>query len=395
MSQVPMLLSEQPAELSEILRERDRKALEKVLSCYCETPVSIVSKGAGAQASALYHDLECVGHIETDNKLALGSVMPLVQMIIDLHAKYLLASRMHGDVVHLDYAELQKKHVALQKSEQQYRDLSAQLEERVQAQLSVITEQHRQLYFSERLASVGQLAAGVAHEINNPISFVINNLRVARDYLAEISASPLMRDVMEDAALQGTLQDFPVLLEEALSGAERVSAIVQQLRTFSDIDRDAFGSLDLVATTELAISLIRPSLADGTDLALDIDQSCHSGGAVLDGCAAALGQAIMNILDNARLACADGGQIRVRLRRDLEQVYLEVEDSGCGIAADDLPRVFDPFFTRRTIGSGVGLGLTVARDVVKGHGGSVMLRSDAKGTRVEMAIPLGSAGEAL
>ena len=393
MTQMSVLLSEQPAKLDEILRQRDRKALEKVLTAYCESPVSIASEGSAASGRALYHDLECVGYVETDNSVALAGVMPLVQMIIDLHAKYLLASRMHGDVVHLDYAELEKKHAALQKSEQQYRDLSAELEERVQRQISVISEQHRQLYFNERLASVGQLAAGVAHEINNPISFVINNLRVAGDYVAEISASPFLAPASDDAGLQRTLADFPVLLDEALAGAERISAIVQQLRTFSDIDRDSFGRVDPVAVTELAASLIRPSLGENIELIVDIDHDVRDESALFDGAAAALGQAIMNLLDNARLACGDGGQIHVRLGRDQAQVVLEITDTGCGIAPKDLSRVFDPFFTRRPIGGGVGLGLTVARDVVKGHGGRLSLHSDGQGTRVEIVIPLGRAGE--
>ena len=159
----------------------------------------------------------------------------LVEFILYYVAKYRMAASLHHDATEASFAELQRQHAALQDSEMRYRTLSEQLQLQVGEQVRVIKDAQQQLYESARLRAIGQLAAGVAHEINNPIGFIASNLRVAGEYLDELSCK-----LPTDPSVSVVQEDFRALLEESLSGAQRIAAIVADLKTFSNIDQEDF-----------------------------------------------------------------------------------------------------------------------------------------------------------
>lgn len=301
----------------------------------------------------------------------------LLEFILFYVAKYRLAASLHHDTTEASFAELQRQHAALQESEARYKELSEQLQSRVEEQVKVIEGAQQQLYESARLRAIGQLAAGVAHEINTPIGFITSNLRVAGEYLDELS-SKLPAEQDTDAMLE----DFRALLQESTSGAQRIAAIVADLRTFSNIDHQDFVPCDLNQLIATTCHLIEAEFGQTLTIEQRLQQIPQ-----LAGYPAKISQALYNVLDNAAKAIS-GPEGRVRITTRLGEGgcnEVVVEDNGCGISPEHLERVFDPFFTTRPVGSGTGLGLSVARDIMTAHRGEILVRSKpGAGTRVTL-----------
>jgi PAS domain S-box-containing protein len=240
---------------------------------------------------------------------------------------------------------------------------------------SDITERRRaqtRIALADRLASVGTLAAGVAHEINNPLSYVIANLAFIAD---EISSHP---------ALEG-LAD---VVAEAQEGAARVRDVVRDLRTFARGDENRRGAADVRRVVESAVSIVWSQIRHSARLVVDV-------GALppVQASESRLGQVLVNLLANAaqaiRPGAADANEIRVAGHIDSTgRVVIEVSDTGCGIPADDLNRVFDPFFTTKPIGVGTGLGLSVCQGIVAELQGEIAVESTVgKGSTFRVALP--------
>lgn len=226
-----------------------------------------------------------------------------------------------------------------------------------------ITEQRRlteRLRQAERLAAVGQLASGAAHEINNPLALVISNLTTLRE------------------ASHGA--DAARILDESLLGAGRIADVVKSLR---ELKGQEVGRAEPIDVNEAARRTAARVLGEnsGVRLALAATQKVRVSPAQLE-------LALEHVLRNARQAVTRGDEIRVAAYDAPAATVIEVVDLGCGIPADHLPHVFEPFFTTRNVGSGRGLGLTVAWGVVKRHGGEVTIHSEVgAGTTVTMTFP--------
>ena len=300
----------------------------------------------------------------------------LIEFILTYVGKYRLAANLHHDIAEASFAELQRQHAALQESEARYRQLSEQLQAQVAEQVKVIEKTQQELYESARLRAIGQLAAGVAHEINNPIGFISSNLRVAEDYVDEIK-----QGLAGDSAFAALIEDFQALLKESASGTRRIAAIVADLKTFSNIDQADFIACDLNALLNTSCHLLQAEFNQLLDIELklgDIEP--------ISGYPAKLSQLFYNVLDNAAKAVEGKGRIRVTSRRSATGCpEVIIEDNGCGISASPVERIFDPFFTTRPVGSGAGLGLTVARETMMAHQGEISVRSsEGVGTRVTL-----------
>lgn len=300
----------------------------------------------------------------------------LLEFVLHYVGKYRLAANLHHDVTEASYAELARQNEALKESEARYRELSAQLQVKVDEQVQVIDQARRELYESARLRSVGQLAAGVAHEINNPISFIASNMRAAQEYLDELG--PLL----EGAGKQAVLQDFRELISESSLGAQRVAAIVRDLKTFANIDQSEFVACDLKALLASACHLVRTECPEGVTVNWRVGDL-----PAIMGYPAKISQAAYNLLDNAVRASTRGGVVDVSSEVDADGVVITVADQGAGMTADIQAHAFDPFFTTRGVGEGTGLGLTVARDIARAHGGDVSLQSrPGQGTVVQLRL---------
>ena len=329
-----------------------------------------------AGAEPLEFNLETIGWLQGELPAErLDAAARLVEFVLLFVAKYRLAANLHNDTTEASFAELQRQHAALQASEARYKALSEQLQERVEDQVKVIEQAQQQLYETARLRAVGQLAAGVAHEINNPIGFITSNLRVAGDYLDELAEK-----VPGGHSASLLLDDFRALLRESLSGTQRIARIVADLKTFSNIDQADFIPCDLNALLTTSCHLLQAESQQAIDVRLDLAPLPK-----LAGYPAKLSQAFFNVLDNAAKAIDAEGVIRVSSRLAEDVIGVIIEDNGTGIPPDVQERIFDPFFTTRAVGSGTGLGLSVARDIMRAHRGEILLDSQVgAGTRVTL-----------
>lgn len=364
--------------LADLLPGERLAALVGLLGRLAGAPVQ-VSGLPDPQATAVEFNLEPVAWVRADPPATQQAAAALVDFLLYYVGKYRLAANMYRDSTEESFAELQAQNAALRASEERYRELSRQLQERVAQQVGVIEQAQQQLYEGARLRAIGQLAAGVAHEINNPVGFITSNLGVASDYLDELQRSPCAQ------GMASLLADFRALVEESANGARRIAAIVEDLKTFSNIDRAGFTRLSLNQLAEAACNLLQAE--HGGLLAMEREFGALP---LLAGAPARLSQAIYNVLDNAVRAIGPGGRIRLLTRACDSAVELVVSDDGCGIPDAVMPRIFDPFFSTRGVGGGIGLGLTVVRDVVRAHQGDVRVESrEGQGTSVTLRLPAG------
>lgn len=259
-----------------------------------------------------------------------------------------------------------------------------------------------QLLQQEKMTSIGQLAAGVAHEINNPMGFIISNLGSLRNssealsqYVQateEVLAScnpddrTRMRSLYDSLDLAFILDDTPLLIKESLDGAHRVKTIVQSLRSFSEVDHAGVQAININDCLDSTINVTWNELKDKAKIV-------RNYGTVppIQGKPQELNQVFFNILRNAVQAIAEQGSIHLKTSHEKNQVCIAITDNGCGIPPEIIDRVFDPFFTTRPPGQGTGLGLSTCYDIVKKHGGTIDLASVVgKGTRLTIHLPVES-----
>jgi two-component system NtrC family sensor kinase len=283
-----------------------------------------------------------------------------------------------------------------------------ELERALAAQNRALREAQAALVQTEKLASLGQLAAGMAHEINNPIAYVANNLAVLRrDVPATLHVLDKYRAgreqlrsvapeiVTEAERLEADIDlpyiraSLPRLFERSLEGLKRVRDIVKNLRDFARLDEAEFKEADLNAALQATLEIASHEIKDKSiDLRTHFAELppvlCHPG---------KINQVFLNVLLNAIQASQPGGTIEVQTRPDDTAadggVVIEVRDSGCGIKPEHLSHIFDPFFTTKPVGQGTGLGLSVSYGIIRDHGGSIEVESEVgRGTLFRIRLPL-------
>jgi signal transduction histidine kinase len=266
-----------------------------------------------------------------------------------------------------------------------------------------------QLMQSEKLASIGQLAAGVAHEINNPVGYVFSNFGTLERYLADLfrmlgayeEAEPLLANtpaarrlaaLRQEIELDYLKEDVPTLMAESCEGIKRVRKIVQDLKDFSHVDaRQEWEWVDLHKGIDSTLNIVNNEIKYKADVV-----RMYGTLPEVECLPSELNQVFMNLLVNAAQAIDKArGTIVVRSGSAGGEVWVEVEDDGCGIEKDNLTRVFDPFFTTKPVGQGTGLGLSLSYGIVKKHGGRLELDSEpGRGTRMRVTLPVRRAPEA-
>jgi two-component system NtrC family sensor kinase len=273
-----------------------------------------------------------------------------------------------------------------------------QQKKRVEKQLK---ESQAQVIQQEKMASIGLLAAGVAHEINNPIGFITSNLSSLGKYTDKlIQFIEIQEQAIEkcaDEATRSTLAeqrqhikldylvtDLRDLITESLDGSRRVSKIVQDLQTFSRADSDQAVASDLNETIMRTINMVRNEIKYVSELDLRLEKLppviCQSQ---------QVGQVVMNLLMNAAHSIQGKGLITLAASQVGDSVEISVTDNGCGISPEHLERIFEPFFTTKESGRGTGLGLAISHDIVKKHGGELLVESTTgKGTTFTVRLPI-------
>jgi signal transduction histidine kinase len=250
--------------------------------------------------------------------------------------------------------------------------------------LREIASLRSRLITSGRLAAVGQLAAGIAHEINNPIAYVRANLGSLRALLSECA------DKLDDVALlQRALREGEELVDESLDGVERVAAIVRDVKSFSHAGGGPREVVELNLLLDAVLRVAAPQLRYGSR----IERRYGEIPPVL-GDSQELKQVFLNLVLNASQAVADQQAIRIVTLREGERVVVRVEDDGCGIAPDVISHIFDPFFTTKSVGEGTGLGLSIAYQIVRKHGGELSVESaPGRGTCCRVELPAAELAE--
>ncbi len=269
-----------------------------------------------------------------------------------------------------------------------------------------LAEQQAQLVLTEKMASVGILASGVAHEINNPLFFVDANLNTLSEYIAIVDSIlalyeklcdslqdsdghwvaelDLIRHENREQDIDFVMEDTKQLLCETRQGITRIKNIVQGLRDFSQMDRGGTAEADVNLIVENSVALVAGSFSKNCKVDLQLGQLpklvCN---------AAEIGQVFASVLINAAQAIEDEGNIVIRSESTSSDIILVTEDTGRGIAPEHIDHIFEPFYTTREEGDGTGLGLSIAYGIVQKHNGSISIASTVGvGTKVTIRLPI-------
>ena len=289
-------------------------------------------------------------------------------------------------------ASLQTAHLE-QLVEQRTLALQVEIDERKQLE--------SQLVQSEKLASLGQLAAGVAHEINNPVGFISSNLSTLDGYFNQLQQMLEAYRLAEDSLAQGgqlkalrteleldfLKDDIPLLIRESKEGIGRVVQIVKDLKNFSRVDNDqTWQFANLQQGIDSTLNIVASELKYKADVI-----KRYTPLPEIECLASQLNQVVMNLVINAAQAMGpERGTITISNGVEGENVWLEVADNGCGIDPQAMQKIFDPFFTTKPVGEGTGLGLSLSYGIVKKHRGDISVSSElGKGTRFRVVLPIG------
>jgi signal transduction histidine kinase len=310
---------------------------------------------------------------------------------------------------------LQRSYAALNESHAQLATVNASLEQRVlqrtidlESAYNELKESQVQLVQAEKMSSLGQLVAGVMHEINTPLLYVLNNqtttadnIRELKDFIAqavnvvEVLRTPgastealknelkLLRVSFELTSALEAMDEISGLTQDNIEGLQQISELVQSLKDFSRLDRAGEDLFDVREGLEKTLTITHNLWKYGVDVVKEFGEIPK----VL--CAPSkLNQVFMNLVTNAVQAMDGTGRLTLRTRSAGGWVEVEVEDTGCGVAAENLPKIMDPFFTTKPIGQGTGLGLSIVSKIVSEHGGTIDVRSEVGvGTTFTIRLP--------
>ena len=317
--------------------------------------------------------------------------------------------------------EVIQKNQELEAEQTELNKLNEQLEERVKQRTAAIEEANRQLLAnnielkhlneklesahtqllqSEKMASIGQLAAGVAHEINNPVGFVNSNLGTLNKYITGIfkvieaydgAAARIDADKFSEVAqakkevdYSYLLEDIPSLMKESQDGLARVKRIVQDLKDFSHVDESNWQYANLEQGMDSTLNVVANEIKYKAKVIKE-----YAGIPDVECMPSQVNQVFMNMLVNAAQAIEKDGTITVRTGSSGDEVWVEVEDTGKGISPEHLNRIFDPFFTTKPVGKGTGLGLSLSYGIVQKHNGRIDVKSEVgKGSTFRVCLPV-------
>ncbi|WP_165065836.1 PAS domain-containing sensor histidine kinase [Paludisphaera rhizosphaerae] len=345
---------------------------------------------------------ELAAKYRADDKLVLetGRVLDVVEQHVTPRGDTLHVQVMKTPLYSADGAAIGTQAIfwdvtARIRAEEQLREKNVKLENlaRSEHQAHEALKQAQSLLVqNEKLASLGQLVAGVAHEINNPLAFVSNNVAVLerdlRDLLRlvdilshdgaaierltpELAAE--VEAITERIDLRYCLEHFPRLIERTREGLRRIERIVKELRLFARVDEGEWNEVDLNPGIESSINMVKGyARKKGVQIVMDL------GALPAVRCRAArIHQVILNLLTNAIDACGENGQVTVRTETeaDASGVRVDIDDNGCGVPQAIRDRIFDPFFTTKPLGQGTGLGLSISYGIVQEHDGRIEVQS--------------------
>jgi len=373
---------------SELIHQDDRDALQAVYQQVKDTHETIETEYRLNHKDGSQHwILETVVPRKRKN----GQVSGFMGCGIDISKQKQIEKSLE-ETVDKRTLQLKQTNQVLEQEKEEQIGLNNQLKE---------TQGH--LIQSEKMASIGQLAAGVAHEINNPLGYIYSNLNTLKNYLTDLEQVAAMAEKMagelpaenslavefnqlvKELDLEFLQEDLQDLVKESIEGATRAKKIVQDLRDFSRIDKQEREIFDVEEGISATLNIVHNELKYKADIVKE-----YGGIKPIECVGAQLNQVFMNLLVNAAHSIEDFGKITVRTGYDGEKfAWVEVEDTGKGIPEDVKNKIFDPFFTTKPVGKGTGLGLSLSYKIIKDHHGHFEVDSVVgKGTKFRVYLPI-------
>lgn len=315
-------------------------------------------------------------------------------------------SKLHESLIeHIESVSIQLS-VALERRQAQ-KDTQKYIEDLKNA-VKNLKETQNQLIRSEKMASLGLLAAGVAHEINNPVGFVTSNIETLREYTETFSKlielyqklskdqklskesggkSPLEQEILhieETEDIDFLIQDVQPMLNDSLAGLDRVKDIVNSLKSFARTENTESRTADINQCIENALKLVWNEIKYNSVVVKKLEEVPS-----IDCYPEQIEQVIMNLVVNAGQAFDKDGEIRISSGCEDDQIVIKVEDNGCGINDADMSKIFDPFYTTKPMGVGTGLGLSISYGIIDKHDGNIFVDSEVgRGTLFKICLPI-------
>jgi signal transduction histidine kinase len=325
-----------------------------------------------------------------------------LQTLINGAMKRMLTSEAHTTVVNQSYDELLETNRRLGVSEQQFRELAATLEIKVRERTEELNRAYAVMLQKEKLAAIGGLAAGMAHEINNPIGFVTSNLHTLAKYAAKLkemlefyrlTCEPAIPEQLakqvenrwRELKISFVFTDIDGLVKQSLDGAERVQKLVADMKGFSHVDEAGPTSTDINLELEQTLSVLQHETRQGTI----INRNFGPVPKVFLN-PSLISQAFLQIIQNALQLKTPNLTIELKTWQQGDTVLVHIADNGPGIPSDIRDRIFEPFFTTKDVGQGTGMGLTVADQAIQACGGTIAIACPPDGGTVfTVSIPTG------
>lgn len=298
-----------------------------------------------------------------------------------------------------------RTHLALHSREQDLEERVKQRTAELEATNRELQDTQSQLILAEKMASLGQLSAGIAHEINNPIGYIRSNMNTLMDYTNSVAAlldkyqqvEPLISDagvreelaqIRTDMQLEFLREDVPQLIKDSLTGAQRVKQIASDLKVFSHPEQHSWEPLDLRECFSSVLNIVNSEVKYKADTQLSIDDAVPS----IECITPQIYQVFTNLLVNAAQSIEGHGTIDIKVTvpvRPKNRVKIVITDTGSGMTEEVVSRIFDPFFTTKGVGEGTGLGLSVSYGIIESHHGHINVTSTpGKGSCFTVLLPI-------
>ena len=285
-----------------------------------------------------------------------------------------------------------------------YTSLEMKVEERtveLEKAYKELQDAQTMMVHSEKMKSLGELVAGITHEINNPVNFIYGNLVHLKTYtqdlvnlinaLVELNKNSDEETIKKIESLKAQFDyefiqdDLPSLIKSCQEGAERTKNIIMDLKNFSRMGENITSTIDLRTEIDITLNILHNKLKNRINIIKDYQDNMPK----IDALGGQLNQVFMNILDNAAYAIKDNGNIKIIMRYDEKYVTIIIEDDGCGMDEKTLNKIFDPFYTTKPVGEGTGLGMSISYKIIKNHNGEIKAESEeGKGTKFTIKLPI-------
>lgn len=358
----------------------------------------------------IYLEGEAVGKLEVtgdskDKKYLRGLsglLTDTIHMILHTNLKRMLTTETHTTVVNKSYEELLEINRKLSISESRYRELAENLEKKVQERTEELRRAHARMLQQEKMAAIGQLAAGVAHEINNPLGFISSNINTFSKYVSRLkdmvafynasledsrvpeSVRKSSRQKWEELKLDFISSDIEELIKQSLEGTERVKKIVSDLKGFSHIDEGTEAVIDINTEIDRTLNVLTHEIPEGTEIIKDYNPlpgfKCNP---------ALVCQVFLNIILNAIQARKLTLKLFISTGYNNSRIVVRFSDNGRGIPEEIRSRIFEPFYTTKDVGKGTGMGLTAAYETITAYGGTIEVESrPEEGATFTITLPV-------